>query len=91
MLDKEGKSKPNYNAQLVVDETCGMIVAAAVNDETNDNGQLVPMLKEVEQQCGRLPQEASADSGYNTGAELVAIEKLGVVSYLPDAGTTVVR
>jgi transposase len=86
MPDKEGKSKPNFNAQLAVDESCGMVVATQVNDKPNDVGQFSPMLEEVRTQCGQLPNEASADSGYNTGPELAAVEALGVVSYLPDAG-----
>jgi hypothetical protein len=86
MPDKEGKSKPNYNAQLAVDAGCGVIVATGVSDDTQDSGQLTPMLQEVEKQCGRLPVEASADSNYNTGPELAALEALGVVGYLPDNG-----
>jgi len=86
MRDKEGRSKPNYNAQIAVDVEAGMIVAEAVNDHPGDQGQLAPMLKAVEDQCGRLPAMASADSGYNSGAELAALETMGVVGYLPDAG-----
>jgi hypothetical protein len=63
-----------------------MVVATQVNDQPNDMGQLSPMLEEVRTQCGRLPQEVSADSGYTTGPELAAVEAMGVVSYLPDAG-----
>lgn len=86
MPDKEGRSKPNYNLQLGVDEAHGMIVAAQVNDQPEDSGQLTPMLQEVEQICGRLPGEASADSNYNTGPELAALEEMGVTGYLPDNG-----
>ena len=86
MRDKEGRSKPNYNAQLAVDSSCGVIVATQVNDQAEDSGQLTPMLKEVEKQCGCLPQEASADSNYNTGSELASLEQMNVVGYLPDRG-----
>jgi transposase len=86
MPDKEGKSKPNYNAQLAVDTAHGVVVAVQVNDEPTDCGQLTPMLKAVEQQCGALPKEVSADSQYNTGPELAAVEAMRVTAYLPDAG-----
>jgi len=82
----EGKSKPNYNGQLAVDTEHGVVVATQVNDEPTDSGQLTPMLKEVEQQCGRLPAEVSADSQYNTGPELAAVEAMKVVGFLPDSG-----
>ena len=36
MKDKEGRSKPNYNAQVVVDETSGAVVAADLNDAPDD-------------------------------------------------------
>jgi hypothetical protein len=47
MPDKEGKSKPNYNAQMATDATAGVIVAEAVNDRAEDSGQLTPVLDEV--------------------------------------------
>jgi transposase len=83
MPDKEGKSKPNYNAQLATDTTAGVIVAHQVNDRAEDSGQLIPMLDQVEENAGRLPAEASADSGYNTGPELDGLEKRSVTGYLP--------
>jgi hypothetical protein len=87
MPDKEGKSKPNYNGQIATDTTAGVIVAEAVNDRTDDGGQMTPMLEEVAANCGSLPQEVSADSQYNTGPELEKLEGSGVVGYLPDHGT----
>jgi transposase len=85
MRDKEGRRKANYNAQLAVDTTCGMIAGDAVNDQAEDSGQLTPQLKEVEANCDRLPAEASGDSNYNTGPELAKLESMGVVGYLPGA------
>jgi hypothetical protein len=87
MKDKEGRVKPNYNVQLVVDDQASMIVAAEVNDAADDHGQLVPMLDEVIEQCGRAPAAVSADSGYNTGAALAELERREIRAYLPDAGT----
>lgn len=86
MPDKEGKRKPNYNAQLAVDAESGGILAGDVNDEADDSGQLTPMLRQVASNCGGLPEAVSADSGYNTGPELAALEEDGVVGYLPDSG-----
>ena len=83
MKDKEGRRKPNYNTQLGVDTTAGVIVGHGVNDQAEDGGLLMPMLTEVESTCGCLPDEASADSQYNTGPELEALEKAGVRGYLP--------
>lgn len=87
MPDKEGRRKPNYNTQLAVDAEHGVIVAQDTSDATDDFGQMTPLLERVCADCGRLPAEVSADSGYNTGPELARLEAAAVVGYLPDAGT----
>jgi transposase len=87
MRDKEGRRKPNYNGQVATDTEHGVIVATEVNDAVEDSGQLTPVLGEVAANCGRLPDEVSADSQYNTGPDLEVLETKGVVGYLPDART----
>jgi hypothetical protein len=86
MKDKEGRSKPNYNTQVAVDEACGAIVAADVNDEPDDSGQLRPMVEQVLENCAGKPEAISADSQYNTGPDIAAMEELEIDCYLPDCG-----
>jgi len=86
MKDKEGRSKPNFNTQVGVDDACGAIVAADVNDEPDDSGQLTPMVEQVVENCGDKPQSVSADSQYNTGPDLAAMEEQQIDCYVPDAG-----
>jgi hypothetical protein len=86
MKDKEGRSKPNFNTQVGVDDTRGAIVAADVNDETDDSGQLVPIVEQVLENCGDTPSSVSAESQYNTGPDLAVMEERKVDCYLPDAG-----
>lgn len=86
MRDKEGRRKPNYNGQIGTDWAQGVVVANAVNDQAEDSGLLTPMVEQVEEHLGRKPAEVSADSQYNTGPELEALEQVGVVTYLPDNG-----
>jgi transposase len=83
---KDGATKgfeQAYNAQAVVDSTAQIIVAAAVTQEANDKQQLQPMLEQVKENCGRLPEKASADAGYfNT--EHLTDETLSTVDlYVP--------
>jgi transposase len=64
---KDGASKgfeQAYNAQAAVDSSSQVIVATALTQETNDKKQLVPMVLEVQEQTGRLPESVSADAGY---------------------------
>ena len=87
MRDKEGRRKPNFNGQLATDVEHGVIVASDLSDDAEDSGQLVPMLEQVESNCGQLPAEASADSQYNTGHALETLETNQVTAYLPESGT----
>lgn len=63
-----------YNAQAVTDHQEGIIVAAEVNRQETDNGQLVPMIEQAQQNLG--PQALNtltvADSGYGAGQDLQA-------------------
>lgn len=86
MRDKEGRRKPNYNAQIAVDTTKGMIGANDVNDHPEDSGQMTVMLERAEANCEMPIQEASADSQYNTGPELAKLESMGITGFLPDNG-----
>ena len=63
-----------YNAQALTDHQEGIIVAAEVNRQETDNGQLVPMIEQSQQNLG--PQALNtltvADSGYGAGQDLQA-------------------
>lgn len=65
MIDGATKSfLQAYNAQAAVDSQAQIIVAAEITQEANDKQQLLPMLQQVEQNVGRLPEKATADAGY---------------------------
>ncbi len=59
-----------YNAQAVVDEEAQIIVAAAVTSQSNDIQQLEPMLEKTKAMTGRMPDTATADTGYFNSAQL---------------------
>ena len=67
---KDGATKSfvqGFNAQAAVDATAQVIVGCAITQQANDKRQLVPMLQQVEQNLGRKPEKATADSGYFSG------------------------
>lgn len=88
MPGKGEPSRPNYNVQIAVETQSGMIVAADVTDHPDDCGSLTPMVAQTDQNCGQKPKEVSADSAYNSGKELRALEEEGVDSYIPDRKTS---
>jgi transposase len=61
---RKGSFVQAYNAQIAVDSAAQIIVAAEITQESNDKRQLAPMLEKVEQNTGRRPAAASADTGY---------------------------
>lgn len=63
-----------YNAQAAVDVSSQVIIAADVTQEENDKHQLVPMLRRVEQENGRLPDRSMLDAGYWTEAQIEQLE-----------------
>ena len=86
MKDKEGRSKPNYNAQVAVDVETSMIVATDVSDEPDDSGQLVPMVGRTTANCEQSPRQVRADSAYNTGPDLATLGEQTITTYVPDSG-----
>mgnify|MGYP001616126264 FL=1 len=77
MMVSHGRTELSYNAQAVVDQKSGVVVAADVTDEENDEHQLEPMLEQTEQNTGRFAQTTVADSGYHTSEGLGAAEAMG--------------
>lgn len=59
-----------YNIQIGVDAQAQIIVAAKVVQAGVDQEQLVPLLREVEKNLGRLPNQVSADAGYYSRAAI---------------------
>jgi transposase len=72
-----------YNAQIGVDGQAQIIVGAKVVQAGNDQQQLVPVLLEVAQHLGRMPEAASADGGYFSTAALTHEAVRGVNLHVP--------
>jgi transposase len=65
MLDGATKAFTQaYNAQAAVDCDSQVIVSADVTQQANDRQQLVPMLEQIEENLGEIPDRVLADAGY---------------------------
>ena len=83
---KDGATKSfvqAYNAQAAVDGTAQVIVAADVTQAANDKQQLVPMLTQVDGNCGEPPVAASGDAGYFSAAAVTDAALDGIALYVP--------
>ena len=65
-----------------------VIVAQRTTQATSDNESLLPMVDQVMENCGEWPQEASADSGYFSVANVVGLETRAIKGLVPDAHLT---
>jgi IS5 family transposase len=71
MKDQASKTfQQAYNIQIGVDAQAQIIVAAKVVQAGVDQQQLVPVLREVKRNLGRMPVQASADAGYYSRAAI---------------------
>jgi hypothetical protein len=83
---KDGATKSflqGFNAQAAVDDTAQVIVGCAITQQVNDKGQLAPMIQQVEQNLGRKPEKATADSGYFSAAAVTDARVNGVELLAP--------
>src|SRR6516225_6623139 len=71
-----------YNAQAAVDAGAQIIVAHELTQCGNDQGQLVPLVEAIENNLGRRPEQASADSGYCSEPNLEALAARGIDGYV---------
>ena len=82
-LRERGRFVLGYTAEVAVSEDHFM-VAQRVTQNKNDNHALVPMVDEVERQCGEPPQRVLADCGFFSNQNLREMEKRGIEAYVPD-------
>src|SRR5512146_385690 len=71
-----------YNAQAAVDADAQIIVAHGLTPCGSDQGQLVPLVEAIENNLGRKPEQASADSGYCSEPNLEALVARGIDGYV---------
>jgi hypothetical protein len=81
MKSKEGFVQA-YNAQAAVDAEAQIIVAHELTRCGSDQGQLVPLVEAIENNLGRKPEQASADSGYCSEPNLEALVARGIDGYV---------
>jgi transposase len=71
-----------YNAQAAVDGQAQIIVAHGLTPSMSDHDQLVPLIDDIKANLGRVPKQASADSGYLSEANLEALAARQISAYL---------
>lgn len=71
-----------YNAQAAVDATAQIIVAHTLCNSGSDQGQFAPLLDAVKENLKRNPDQASADAGYCSAANLRTLGRRRIKGYI---------
>ena len=71
-----------YNAQIAVDGTQQLIVAADLSAHPSDQGQLHAVLDQVEAHVKQRPPTVLADAGYCNEHDLARLERKGIEGYV---------
>lgn len=72
-----------YNVHAAVDEHSQVIVAASLTQRANDKQDFLPLLVQIEENLGALPERVSADSGFFSETNLSDPTLAGVTCYVP--------
>lgn len=79
----DGGFRPGYNVQLATDVDGRAIVGVTVTNVGSDQGQVPPMLDQIEQRAGRRPAAVLADGGFVTKDTVTATAECGTTLYAP--------
>ena len=82
----DGGFRPAYNLQIAMDTRSGAVVGVQVSNDGSDKGLIMPMVKQIKQRLGRLPDRWLADTGFASNAvaeQLAAASEHGVQAYMP--------
>jgi transposase len=80
----DGGTRPGFNVQFATTTEGGVIIGADVTNVGSDNGQMLPMVEQIENRYGRGPEEMLNDGGFTTLSDIEKVEKEhGVKVYAP--------
>lgn len=77
IVESGGGFIQGYNCQAAVDDANQIIVGQAVSNKSPDNGNLVPLVQQVQDNCGASAKAVVADAGYWAPDAPAQCEQLG--------------
>ena len=81
----DGGFRPAYNAQLATDTETQVVVGVDLGNAGSDMGQVAPMVEQIEQRCGKAPEEVLVDGGFASRKDIeqLAAKEPSVTVYAP--------
>jgi transposase len=83
MKRSDGGYRPCYNVQTLTTTAEGLIVTVAVTAQSSDNGQLRPLVEQLEHEQGVRPERVLADSGFSDQDDVLQLEQKQVAVLMP--------
>ena len=81
----DGGFRPAYNGQFAVDTETQIVVGVDVSNSGSDQGQLVPMLEQLEKRYEVIPSESLVDGGFAGLKDIEKASEMGTEVYAPVA------
>lgn len=81
----DGGFRPAYNGQFSVDAETQIVVGVDVSNSGSDQGQLVPMLEQLEERYEVIPAQSLVDGGFAGLKDIEKASELGTKVYAPVA------
>lgn len=81
----DGGFRPAFNAQFAVDTETQIVVGVDLDNRGSDQGQLVPMLDQLETRYGKRPSQSLVDGGFVALGEIERAAARGTEIYAPVA------
>ena len=78
MKQADGGFAPSYNVQVSTDAAHKLIVGVAVSQSSNDWGELVGAVQQVQENCKDKPKQVVADAGFTNRTNVVAMAAQGI-------------
>jgi len=82
MMKSRGSFEYCYNGQISVDSQSQIIVGQHLSQNANDKNELAKALTEIEKNIEKNPEKISADSGYRTSDNILALENAKIDGYI---------
>ncbi len=83
MKTADGGFRPAYNVQFATATGSRMIVGVDVTNDGSDNGQMSPMLDQLQRNYGAVPEELLVDGGFSSRGDTTDVERRKVRVYAP--------
>lgn len=79
----DGGFRPAYNPQFATDAENGFIVGVHVTNHGTDAREVEPVIADVLNRTGKVPEEYLVDGGFVSHANIEGLTQLGTVVYAP--------